>query len=314
LNKIGVGVIGVGFWGKNHARVFSKLENAKLVAVCDLDETRAKTVGESCNVQWDTNIEKFLKRTDIEAVSICTPTITHEDVASEAIEAGKQVFIEKPIAITVEGAKNILKKAEKKETILMVGFIERFNPAVQKAKAIIDEGEIGEVIMALAKRVSHWPERIGDVGVIKDTAIHDLDIMRFIFGENPLSVYARAGSLSHKFEDYAEILLGFSGVKTGFVEANWLTSYKVRSLTITGTEAIATIDYITQGIKIEAKEKNINLTTEWKEPLMLELKHFVDCVSRNEKTSVTGFDGLKALEMAEASLKSAETGKVINLG
>jgi UDP-N-acetylglucosamine 3-dehydrogenase len=138
--------------------------------------------------------------------------------------------------------------------------------------------------------------------------------MRFIFNENPLSVYAIAGSLSHKFEDYAEILLGFNGVKAGFVEANWLTSYKVRNLTITGTEAIATIDYITQEIKIEAKEKTINLTTEWKEPLIIELRHFVDCVSRNEKTLVTGFDGIKALEMAEASLKSAETGKVVKLG
>lgn len=313
MKKLGVGVIGVGFWGKNHARVFSGLENARLIAVCDLDPAKAKSIGELYNVPWDTDITKFLKRADVEAVTICTPTTTHEDIALKAVEAGKQVLIEKPMANTVKGAKRILKTAEKKEAIIMVGFIERFNPAIQKAKAIIDKGEIGEVIMALAKRVSYWPERIGDVGVVKDTAVHDLDIMRWIFSEEPISVYARAGSLSHKFEDYAEILLGFGGIKTGFVEANWLTPYKVRTLTITGSEAILSVDYITQGIRFETKGKNVNLTEPWKEPLMLELKHFADCVLQNKKPQVTGFDGLKVLEIAEASLKSARTGKVVKL-
>lgn len=311
VRKIGFGVIGTGFWGKNHARVLSEIGNARLVAICDIDAARAESIAKNYDVDWYSRDEDLLKRDDVEAVCICTPTTTHAEVASRAINHGKHLLIEKPMANIAAQAETLLEEAEKHGVHLMTGFIERFNPGLQRMKKIIEDGELGEPVLALSRRVGKWPERIGDIGVVKDSAIHDLDIMRFLFEEEPLTVYARAGSLGHRFEDYAQIVLSFSGIRTAFVEANWLTPHKVRLLTVTGSEAIASVDYITQEIVIEDVEKIIKPKYEWAEPLKRELEHFADSIIKNEEPCVTGLDGLRALQIAEAALNSAQTGKVV---
>lgn len=313
MAKVGFGVIGTGFWGRNHARVLTELSNTKLVAICDADSKRAKEIGEKYETQWYSRDEDLLNLKDVEAVCICTPTTTHAEIALKAIKLGKHVLIEKPIASTSTEAERILKHAEGKNIFIMVGFIERFNPALQRLKQLIEHGDLGDVVLAFARRVGRWPERIGDVGVVKDSAIHDLDLMRFLFEEEPTSVYARAGSLGHKFEDYSEIMLSFSGIKTGFAEANWLTPHKVRTLTVTGKEAIASIDFLTQEIIFEDLGKETKQRYEWKEPLKIELEHFADSISKGTKPVVTALDGLRTLNICDAALKSAKTGKVINL-
>lgn len=313
MRKLGVGVIGVGFWGRNHARVYSENENVRLMAVCDTDERKAKTIGEKYGVRWYTREEDFLKDEDVDALSICTPTKTHADIVIKSIRAGKHVLVEKPMTSTSDEAKTVLEVSQKEGVRVMVGFIERFNPGVYRLKSLIKRGRLGEVVLTTARRVGRWPERIGDVGVVKDAAIHDLDIARFIFDEDPISVYARAGSLGHRLEDYAEILLRFSGIKTAFVEANWLTPHKVRTLTVTGSEAIASLDYLTQEITIENASKLVKPAYKWVEPLTLEIKHFVDSILKNKEPAVSCIDGLKALKIAEAALKSAKLGRVIKI-
>lgn len=311
--KAKVGVIGTGFWGKNHARVLSELDNADLIAVCDTDSDRAMAMGKKYDIDWHSQSEDLLKNDDVEAVCICTPTITHAEIALEAIKYGKHVLIEKPIASNVEQAKNILEEADRGGVFTMIGFIERFNPGVKRVKNAIESGKVGEVVLAFARRVGRWPERIGDVGVIKDSAIHDIDIMRFLFNEDPSTIYARVGSLGHKFEDYAQIMLSFRGIKTAFVEANWLTPHKVRVLTITGKEAILTMDYLTQEIVIEDRETVIKQKHKWIEPLMLELEYFSNCIINDEEPDVSGLDGLRALQIAEAALNSAKKGEAVRL-
>ena len=313
MREVKFGVIGVGFWGRNQARVLSGLEGANLVAVCDVDQVRAKNVGEKYGVSWYTENAELLRRNDIDAVCICTPTITHHRIALEAIKAGKHVLVEKPMAESPKEAEEILSVAEQKGVYLMTGFIERFNPGVQKVKKLIDDGVLGKVVLAFARRVGRWPERVGDIGVVKDSAIHDIDIMRFLFEEDVASVYARAGSLGHKLEDYAQIILGFSGNRTAFVEANWLTPRKVRMLTVTGTDAIAAVDYVTQEITVSNAEKSVTPNFKWEEPLMLELRHFTESIISGRNPDVTGLDGLKALEVAEAALRSARTGEKVML-
>jgi UDP-N-acetylglucosamine 3-dehydrogenase len=139
-------------------------------------------------------------------------------------------------------------------------------------------------------------------------------MVRFIFDEDPISVYARAGHLRHsKFEDYAQIMLSFSNGKSAFLEANWLTPYKIRKLTITGSDAIISLDYITQEMTIETLGQTLTPRYEFEEPLKLELQHFVQCVKNNKTPLVSGLDGLKALKIAEAALKSAENGRLIKL-
>ncbi|MFQ6095255.1 MAG: Gfo/Idh/MocA family protein, partial [Candidatus Bathyarchaeia archaeon] len=227
---------------------------------------------------------------------------------------GKHLLVEKPMASSLKEAHRILELAKEKERRLAVGFIERFNPAVQRLKELIEMGEIGSIVSATAKRVSRWPERIGDVGVVKDTAIHDIDIMRYILQEDPTAVYANAGNLKHKrFEDYAQIMLTFTGGRTAFLEANWLTPYKIRKLVVTGSKAIISLDYITQEITIETEGQTITPREEWREPLKLELEHFEKCILEDRKPLVTGMDGLRALEIAEAALKSAAKCSTIRL-
>jgi len=314
MKKLGVAVLGVGFWGRNHARVFNELPNTELVAVCDMDSERAQIVAEKFSVKAYTNCRKLLKRKDVEAVSICTWSTNLAIETARALKAEKHVLVEKPMASTLRQAKKIVDLAGRKERHLMVGFLERFNPGVQRFKVALEKGEIGTLVSATARRVTKWPERIGDVGVVKDTAIHDIDIMRHLFAEDPRAVYAKAGNLKHaRFEDYAQIMLSFRSGKTAFIEVNWLTPYKIRSLIATGSEAIMSLNYLTQEITIETAGQTLTPRYEWEEPLKLELQHFASCVLNNEEPLVTGVDGLKALVIAEAALKSASKCTTIKL-
>jgi UDP-N-acetylglucosamine 3-dehydrogenase len=312
MNTIGVAVIGVGFWGKNHVRVFNELPETELRAVCDMNVEKAKAIADKYDVEAYGDSRQMLKRKDIEAVSVCTWTTTHAVEALRVLRADKHALVEKPIAGTIRQARRIVNFAKQRDRHLMVGFIERFNPGVQRARRVLKQGEIGTLVSATAKRVSQWPERIGDVGVVKDYAIHEIDIMRGIFEEDPTSVYARVGNLKHtKYEDYAQMMLTFKSGKTAFIEANWLTPDKIRSLTLTGSDAIMSLDYLTQGITIETLEKTLKPRHDWQEPLMLELQHFAKSIIKDTNLEVTGVDGLKALIIAEAAIKSSKQGTAV---
>jgi UDP-N-acetylglucosamine 3-dehydrogenase len=314
MRKLGVAVIGTGFWGRNHARVFKELAETELLAICDIDAERARSVAKQFGVTPYTSTGKMLKNENIEAVSICTWSTSLAREALKALKAGKNVLVEKPMAESVKQAENLLKTAEKEGLHLTVGFLMRFIPGLQHIRNALEDKTLGEPVCASAKRVGQWPERIGDVGVVKDTAIHDLDVMRYVFDEDPVAVYAKTGSIAHrKFEDYAQIMLAFKGGKSAFIESNWLTPYKTRVFMVTGSEAIMKLDYITQELTIENARETVQPRYTVQEPLKLELQHFAKCITEKEKPLVTGEDGLEALKLAEAALKSSATGKVRTL-
>jgi UDP-N-acetylglucosamine 3-dehydrogenase len=314
MKKLGVAVIGTGSWGKNHARVFKELEETELVAVCDINAERARSVAKQFNAKPYSNMRSMLKNKDINAVSVCTWSTSLAKEALKTLKAGKHVLVEKPMAANVKQAKELLETAEKEGLHLTVGFLMRFIPGLQNIRKAVTSKAIGKPVCATAKRVSQWPERIGDVGVVKDTAIHDLDVMRFIFNEDPIAVYAKTGSMKHtRFEDYAQIMLTFKNGESAVVESNWLTPYKTRTLVVTGSEAIMKLDYITQELTIENAKETVQPRFTLQEPLKLELQHFAKCILEKEKPLVTGMDGVKAVQIAEAALKSSATGKVIKL-
>jgi UDP-N-acetylglucosamine 3-dehydrogenase len=314
MKKLGVAVVGTGFWGRNHARVYKELAETELLAICDIDPDRAKTVANQFGVKSYTNTAKMLKNTDIKAVSICTWSTSLAREAKKALDAGKHVLVEKPMATNVKQAEKLIETAKQKRLHLTVGFLMRFIPGLQQIRKAVEDETIGEPVCATAKRVSQWPERIGDVGVVKDTAIHDIDVMRYVFNEDPIAVYARIGSMRQgKFEDYAQIMLTFEGGKTAFIESNWLTPYKTRVLVVTGSEAIMKLDYITQELTIENAKESVQPRYAMQEPLKLELQHFAKCIIDKQKPIVTGIDGLKALQIAEAALKSSSSGKTVKL-
>jgi len=306
MRKVKAGVIGVGYWGRNHARVLSKMRDAELTAVCDIDRENVKAVASNYKCDCYTDIDDFLSESDVDAVVIATPTETHAKVALSVLQYGKHALIEKPMAATVSQAEAILAEASAKGVLLTVGFIERFNPAIMEAKKIMKKGEIGHPILMSSRRVSSWPGRIGDVGVVKDLAIHEIDMARYIFEKDPIEVYASIGKLNNKsFEDYANIMLLFNKGETAFIEANWITPHKVRKLTLTGTIGLLTIDYITQNVEIENNMENRRPYIDYQEPLVLELSHFISCIINGQDLLVNGEDGVKALQIADAALNSS---------
>jgi UDP-N-acetylglucosamine 3-dehydrogenase len=314
VKKLGVAVIGTGFWGKNHARVYKELESTELIAVCDVNPERAKNIADQFGVKPYTNTSKMLKNRRIGAVSICTWSTKLAREALRSLKMKKHVLVEKPMATNTKQAKKLLEIAEENSVCLTVGFLMRFIPGLKRIKEAVARKKIGDMVCATAKRVSQWPERIGDIGVVKDTAIHDIDIMKYLTNEDPAGVYAKTGNMRHKkFEDYAQIMLTYEDGKSAFIESNWLTPYKTRKLIITGSEAIMKLDYITQELWIERQKKTIQPKYKFKEPLKLELQHFVNCIINNETPIISGLDGFKALKIAEAALKSSTKNKVIKL-
>ena len=283
-----------------------------LVCIYDLNPISAKSVAEQFNVKFSNNLDDVLSRKDIDAVTVCTPTITHKEIALKALNAGKHVLVEKPMTNTVSEAQEILALADREGLRLMPGHIERFNPAVNYLRTLVNDRRLGTVILLLARRVGRWPERIGDVGVVRDSAIHDVDIARFIFNDEVRFVYARVGSLKHTREDYAEIMLQFMRGGTAFIDANWLAPRKTRTLVVTGSDATVQLDYLTQELSIEDSEKITKPNIPIQEPLRNELVHFVTCILNENPFAVTGADGLRAVEICELVLQSAQTNRTMN--
>ena len=314
MRRVAVGVIGTGFWGENQVRVFRQSRMADLVAICDADKKRAKEIGIKYGVPWFSDLSKFLRVPNLEAVTVCTPTQTHLKVGLLAIEAGKNLLVEKPMTGEERAADKLLNSARKAGVKLLVGFIERFNPGVRAVKKILMQRVVGDVIIATGRRVARWPIRIGDVGVVKDTAIHDIDAMRYLLEEEVSAVFAQTGSLrTHSYEDYAEIMLRFDEGTTGFLDANWLTPRKVRTLIITGSEATISLDYITQEITLESSQRLVKPFAPWAEPLKLELENFITTIVRDREEAPSGEDALKAIRVCDAALRSGKSKTLVTL-
>src|SRR5512140_3867582 len=208
MTKLGVAVIGTGQWGKNHARVYKELPSTELIAICDVNAERAEAMAKQYGVKAYSDSSVMLKDKSIEAINVCTWSTVLAQEAQKVLNAGRHVLIEKPMATTPAQARKLVQTAEENGLHITVGFLMRFIPGLQQIRQSVFNKKIGEFVCATAKRVSQWPERIGDVGVVKDTAIHDIDVMRFISKQDPVTVYAKMGSKRiQKFEDYAHIML-----------------------------------------------------------------------------------------------------------
>ena len=314
MKRVHIGVVGTGFWGENQVRVLRQNPLSELVGICDNNEKRAREIGTKYGVPWYSDVDKFLRIKNLEAVTVCTPTQTHLKVGLRVMETGRSVLIEKPMTGEEHSAVKLVNTAKKTGVKLLVGFIERFNPGVRSVKQMLKKKMVGGIIIATGRRVARWPIRIGDVGVIKDTAIHDIDAMRYLFDEEVSSVYAQTGSLGrHSFEDYAEIMLRFSAGTTGFLDANWLTPRKVRTLIITGSEATINLDYITQEITLENSQRLVKPYTPWAEPLKLELENFLNTVHKDTLPSPSGEDAVRAIRVCNAALESGKTKQLLRL-
>lgn len=304
---IKIGVIGSGFWGRNHVRVLKEISDAELVFVADIDINKAEEIGKRFNIKFFKDYREALKEYDVDAVTICTPTSTHYEIATDMIKRGINVLIEKPVTGDLTKALKLLELAKDTKVKIMPGFIERFNPAVNYLKHLIDKGKIGHIITIIAERVSRRPERVKDVGVLYDLGIHDIDVIRYITNQQVRSVYSIIGKVQGTYEDYALVTLSLENNITSFISTNWLTPRKIRTLKVTGSEGIITIDYITQEVTIENNEGMFKPYIEYAEPLKRELQHFINII-KGEKPLITLDDAIIALYIINSALKSAKTG------
>lgn len=307
-----VGVVGTGSMGQHHVRIYAGMHDVNLVGIADVDKERIDKLAENYGTQAYTNYEDLLDQ-NLDAVSIAVPTTLHKKVALDTIERDINILVEKPIADTVKNANEIIEAARQNGVKLMVGHVERFNPAIIKLKELINNGQLGDIISISAKRVGPYNPRIRDVGIILDLGTHDIDIMSYLYGEKVKEVYASAGSVIHSHEDHAIITLNFNNGNSGVIETNWLTPHKVRNLTVIGSKGIAEVDYIKVTLRIFDREWVREAKIDKEEPLKLELLHFIDCVQHDKEPLVSGQEGKHALEVALAAEESYKTGKVTQL-
>ncbi len=307
-----VGVIGAGAMGKNHIRIYSEMQGVELAGIADIDRELVEGLAQQYGTRAFTDHNELLKE-GLDAVSIVVPTRMHRQVATDAIEAGSHVLVEKPRADTVENADAIIEAAEEKGLHVMIGHIERFNPAVIKLKEIIDSGLLGKIVSISTTRVGPYNPRIRDVGVILDIGVHDIDVISFLYGRHVNQVYAVAGADIHSFEDHATIHMRLDHEFSGLVEVNWLTPHKVRKLTALGVDGVAYLDYIDQTVELHDSGWVRKAKIEKKEPLKNELEYFIDCIKEDRKPSPCGDDGKHALNVSLAAIDSYKEAKLIEI-
>ena len=351
---IRVAVIGTGSMGRNHARVYSELAEAELVGIADADHKVLMKAEQDFGVPGFADFRQMLEALQPQAVSVAVPTAMHEAVAQAVLESGANVLVEKPIAATLEQGTRLIDCAEKHRRLLMVGHIVRFNPAIQALKNKLQNGELGRIYQITARRVGPFPARIRDVGVVIDLATHDLDLIRYLTGLEPLQVYAETEQRIHT--DHEDLLLGMlrlPGDVSALLEINWLTPTKVREVSVLGERGLFRVDDLTQDLYFYENEmavsgsaqpnqedqevpaflrtsgrvlwsnlQNIKGVSEGSmtryalqryEPLKAELQAFLRAVIEGVPPPVSGEDGLTALRLALALVKSGQRHQVIQL-
>jgi UDP-N-acetylglucosamine 3-dehydrogenase len=289
--------------GRNHARIYSELPGVQLVGVCDTDRRRAVEIATTYGTRPYYDYPELLRQ-GLDGVSVVVPTYLHKEIAITAIEAGVNVLIEKPIADTVANAQAIFYEAEKRNLKLMVGHIERFNPAVAELYRIIESGRYGKLLGVSTLRLAPYPVRVVDSGIILDIGCHDIDIIAYFAGSAIREVYAVASSTIHHLEDSALLCLNLESGIVGHIEASWLSNIKMRKLFASLEGAHAQLDFIDQTLVLYDEESEQPQEIEHAEPLKEELKCFVDCLKNHIRPPVSGDESIHALGVALGAIES----------
>src|ERR1700730_7943892 len=301
-----VGVVGVGVMGSNHARVLAEMPGVKLVGVADPDPKQASFVERilGCPAVTDTDA---LLALGADAVTIAAPTHMHHEIALKCIARGLHVMVEKPIASSVAEGRDMIAAARRAGVTLMVGHVERFNPAVQAIKEAIR----GEDILSIAMtRVGPFPPRMSNVGVVIDLAVHDIDLIRWFTESEIAEVQPQLSSAVAEREDIA--LLQFrtvSGV-LAHINTNWLTPFKARNVTIETRKKYIMGDLLTRqvtecfGFQPDGSYSMRHLSVGHAEPLRAELQAFISAIRAGKEPAVTGDEGGASLEVAIRCLEA----------
>ncbi len=293
-------VIGVGSMGRHHARVYREMDGAELVGVYDADEYQAAAVATAHGTYSFETVEELLS-SGVDAVSIAVPTSRHAEVAIRAMEAGIHVLVEKPIAGSLRDATDMMEAARVNDRLLMVGHIERYNPAIRTLSSRVDADEILAVNVV---RVGPKPPRVKDAGVIIDMAVHDIDLAFFLTGRPTDEVFAVTSSMPMEHEDTASLLLRLAGGIAVQITANWITPYKAREVQVITHDRLFRADLINRSVQAFSRSSGgsgytvEDLPVLAEEPLMAELAAFTHSVRYGLPAPISARDGIRALEVA----------------
>ena len=295
MNPVKVAVIGVGYLGSIHARVYSQLEGAQLVGVCDVDEAKARAIAKKFKTRHFTDYRELVGK--IDAASIVVPTSLHHEISRFFLEKGVNLLIEKPITNTVEEADELLSLAKKNNLILQVGHIERFNSALQAVAQVIKRP-----IFIECHRLGPFKKRSTDIGVVLDLMIHDIDIILGLVKDDIENVEAVGAPVLSEQEDIANVRLKFKNGAICNLTASRITNKTLRKIRIFQADAYISLDYFKPSCYIYRKksgritQQRVKITKE--EPLKLELESFIKCVVTKERPLVSGLEGREALAIA----------------
>lgn len=337
---IRIGVIGYGYWGPNLVRNFYETPGAQVVCVSDLRPDRLKLVqGRYPTIRVTTDQRELIDDPGVDAVAIATPVSTHYELALRALQAGKHVFVEKPLAGTGEQVQRLIDAAQKADRVLMVDHTFVYTGAVRKIREVIDAGTLGDIYYYDSTRVN-----LGlfqhDIDVIWDLAVHDLSIMDYVIPERPLAVSATG--LSHVAggrENIAFLTLFFGGPLIAHIHVNWLAPVKIRRTLIGASRQMIVYDDLEQSEKIKIYDSGITLDRrtdpaqkiydvlvgyrtgdmlsprlDMKEALGVEASHFVRCIEEKKTPISDGQAGLRVVQILEAASESmSQRGRPVEL-
>ena len=321
-SKVGIGLAGVGYWGKNLARNLYQMGH--LVAVADTDARALAMVKESYRgVGTFKAFDKMLNHAKVKAVCLASPAAQHYAMAKQALLAGKDVFVEKPLSLKVPEAEELVDLAQKKKRVLMVGHILEYHPAVRKLKELVDAGELGELHYVYSNRVNLGKIR-HEENILWSFAPHDISVILLLLGALP-EWASTSGQhyLQHDIADVTMTCLAFPGKPRAHIFVSWLHPFKEQKLVVIGSKKMAVFDDVVKDGKLKLYDKGVD----WKdgrpiirqtaestlffpemEPLKEELAHFVDCVRTRKTPRTDGQNGVRVLRVLDACQRSIETG------
>ena len=323
-------LIGVGRWGENHLRTLLKLQArglCHLVGVQDIDQERLRSIGQEFGVKTFAEGQGL---EEADAVDITVPTYNHFNVAKNALLAGKDVLVEKPLTQTVTEAEELQRiwlerLCGSRPQVFMVGHLFRYNPAVDYVKKLLYEKEIGN-IRFIQGRFTGFRFKELDAGVLATTAIHFIYLSNYLVGRAPRAVWAKTDYLlDQKLDDHSIIRIDY-GSEFSVIESDYFTPGKLRTLTIIGTQGSIILDALNQKVELHQKKhlytggrfeaidgSILQPNVEFREPLWLELQHFIECVKTRTEPLTGLSDGLSVLRIVEAGYKSSRSDQTILL-
>lgn len=305
-----IGVVGAGIMGCNHARVLADLRGAELVGVVDPNVGQTEFVGRTLGCDTFADLQKLLDH-GVDAVTIATPTHVHRDVALACIARGVHVLVEKPIASSVQQGYELISAARRAGVTLMVGHVERFNPAAQAIKDAIRSDDILSIAIT---RVGPFPPRMSNVGIVIDLAVHDIDLIRWFTGSEIVEVQPQLSNARSEREDIALLQFRTASGVLAHINTNWLTPFKARTVQVATKRKYLVGDLLTRqvteyfGFQPDGSYSMRHIPVGYSEPLRAELAAFVNAVRTGAKPLVGGEEGVASLEIAIRCLEERESG------